>query len=153
MPCVIQIPIGSSDASFCLDSFMQSCTWIRSQDVEGGGFNSLLNCPFHGPVEDGFVVIVHAEDKTAIDHHPQIVKPSNCLVVIAVQVLILMLLHQVGRVESFESYKQTSQSTRDRFFKQSRFQNRLNSPAACQRRPMPVMPSKRLPAKCGFPSR
>src|SRR6266508_6881587 len=116
MPRVIQIPIRGDNSSFGLDSLVQSSGWIGSQNMERGGFDALFDRPFHGPVKNGFIVIVHTEDETRIDHHTEVMKSSNRLCVIPIQVLIFVLLYQIRRVESFKSNKQTPQSAEDRFF-------------------------------------
>ena len=84
-------------------------TRVRRQNVERGGLNALLDRPVNRAVENSRVVIVHTKDKAAIDHHAQFVQPPDGGVVVAVQVLMLVLLAQVCRVERLEADKEAAQ--------------------------------------------
>src|SRR5438045_172930 len=93
--------------------------------MEGRGFNALRYRPFDGTVKYGFVVMIHTKDKTAVAHHPQVMKALDGGVVIAVEVLMFTLLQQTFRIERLEADEQAAQSGINRFFQQTGFQYRL----------------------------
>lgn len=76
---------------------------VGGEDVEGGGFDALADGPFDGTAEDALVVLVHAKDKAAVDHHPQVMQAADGRAVIPVEVLVFLLGAQVGRVERLEA--------------------------------------------------
>ncbi len=58
-------------------SFIERRARVRREDVERGGLDALLDGPLDGALEHAFVVVVHAEDEAAIDHHACIVQASD----------------------------------------------------------------------------
>ena len=76
----------------------------------------LFDRPLDGSVENILIVFVHSENKTGVYHYSEIVQSSNGSGVIPVQVLVFVLLDQVGGIERLESYEQAAQSAGDSFF-------------------------------------
>ena len=76
--------------------------------MESGGLDPLSDCPLDCSVENALIVIIHPEDKAGVDHHAQVVQPSDGSRIIPVQVLIFMLLHQVSGTKSLKAHEQTA---------------------------------------------
>ena len=94
------------------------------------------------------VVVVHAEDEAAVDHHAQIVQPADGGVVIAVEVLVLVLRAQVGRAERLEADEQAAQAAGGGLLDQAAAAGsnpRWRPPATAD--PCPCMPSNSAAAK------
>ena len=103
---------------------------VGGQDVEGGGLDALLDRPLDGALEDGFVVLVHAEDEAGVDHHAELVQAADGGGVIPVQVLSFVLLAQVFGVERLEADEQAAQTAGGGFFEQTRLQDRSDRPGS-----------------------
>ena len=67
--------------------------------------NALLDRPFDRAVKDRFVVIVHAKNEAPVYHHPEIVKAPDSSAIVSIEILILVLLLQIRRVERLKSNK------------------------------------------------
>ena len=132
---------------------MQRRARIGREDVEGGGLDALRHRPADGAVEDIVVILVHAEDKTAVDHHAVVVQPANRRGVVAVQILHLVLRGQAGRIQRLEAHEEAAQSRGGGQFHQPGRSTLCTVPAACQTRPMPRIPAKSAAAKRGSPKR
>src|SRR6266480_66783 len=79
---------------------------IRSENMKRSRFNSLLDRPLDRPVKNRLVVIVHAKNEAPVYLHPQIVKPPDSGTIVWIEILILVLLLQIRRVERLKSNKQ-----------------------------------------------
>src|SRR4051794_6588539 len=108
MPRVIAIPVIGSQASSGVHPRIERGARIGSQNVKGGGLDPLLDGPGDGAVKDAVVVVVHAKDKAAVDHHSEVMEPAHRLVIVAVEVLMLALLKQALRVECFKADKEAA---------------------------------------------
>ena len=64
-----------------------------SENMEGGCFNPLLGRPFDRSVKNTFIVVIHSEDKTCIDHDAEIMQSLDGSRVISIEVLVFVLLH------------------------------------------------------------
>jgi hypothetical protein len=92
---VVQAPVTVSDTAFGLHAGMQRRTRIRREDVESRGGDALTHGPFDGALENTGVVVVHAEDEAAVDHHAEVAQPLDRSAVVTMQVLLLVGLRQV----------------------------------------------------------
>ena len=99
--------------------------------------------PVDRAVEDRGVVLVHAEDEAAVDHHAEVVQPAHGLPVVAVEVLDLALRAQACRVRASRSRRRGCAGPPPRPSRAGAgFRTDCTVPAACHRRPIPRMPSK-----------
>ena len=94
--------------------------------MESRRLDALVDRPFHGALEHGRVVLVHAENEATVDHHPQFVQPPHRRSVVAAKVLKLALGLQALGVECLESHEQATQAGIHCLLKQSRLQDRLH---------------------------
>ncbi len=76
---------------------------IRGEDVEGGSFDPALHRPFHGAVEYIRTIIIHAKDKAAVDHDPEILQPPNGRRIVAILVLELTLCMKIFGVDGLKA--------------------------------------------------
>ena len=72
MACVVEIPILAGDAALGVEALVQGGAGVGGQDVEGGRFDTLLDGPFYGVLENVFIVVIHAKDETGVYHHAQV---------------------------------------------------------------------------------
>ncbi len=81
--------------------------------------------PGDGALEDGGVVLIHAEDEAGVDHHAQGVQAADGLFVrVALpQVMRFALLAQVLGVEALEADEERAQPASGGFFQQAGLQN------------------------------
>src|SRR5437016_4585739 len=152
MSRVIQIPIAVQDAALCPHTRMEDRAWIGRQNVERGGLYPLQDGPLHSPAEYS-VVIIHPEDKAAIDHYAHIVQPLHSIVVVIPEVLYFPLAAQIAHACSLKSHEEATQAASDRLLEQVRLQHRIDGSRSLHSLPMPRIPSKRADAKRGFPKR
>src|SRR5277367_6553467 len=68
MARVIEVPVAGKHAAFADHAGVELGSWIGRLDMEGGGGDALLDGPVDGAPEDVFAVVIHAEDKAAVDH-------------------------------------------------------------------------------------
>src|ERR1700760_2111167 len=89
-------------------TIMEGGVRIWRQDVERGSFYPLGYGPFHGSAENAFVIIVHSEYKTAVDHHSEVAQPLYRLIVVVADILHLSLAMQVADAGRFKPHKQAA---------------------------------------------
>jgi len=94
--------------------------------VKRRGFDPVLDGPVHRPREHRLVVAIHAEDEAAVNHDAEIVQAADRGGVVAAQVLILVLLGQVLRVERLEADEQAAQAGFERAFEQIGREHRVD---------------------------
>ena len=116
MARVVEIPVTVDQSALSLDTLVQRSTRIGRENVEGRGLDSLPDRPLDGPLEDGRVVLVHAKNEAAIDHHSQVVETSYCLPVVAAEILELALGLETLRVQRLEADEQAAQPAGRRLF-------------------------------------
>ena len=107
---VVPIPVVHDDAPLRLDSAMKRGARVRRQDVKRRGLDAVIDRPVDRLSEHGCIVVIHAEDEAAVDHHAEIVQAANRIAIIAPQVLVLALLQQIPVVECFEADEQAAES-------------------------------------------
>ena len=73
--------------------------------MERSSLNSLADRPFDSTIKYSFIIIVHPKNKASIHHHSKITKTPNGSTIVSIEILVFMLLLQIGRVERFESDK------------------------------------------------
>lgn len=56
---------------------MQRGAGIGRQNVKWGRFDALLNRPLNRAIKHRFIVVIHAEDETAVDHDAQVAQESG----------------------------------------------------------------------------
>src|SRR5437667_4620759 len=98
--------------------------------MECGRLNALPHGPIDGACEDAFVVVIHAENEAAVDHHSQVMEPADCGVVIAIQVLPLVVIAKVGGADGLKAHEQAAEATCCGFFQEIWSQHRVH----CSRR-------------------
>ncbi len=69
------------------------------------GFNTLRNGPFHSSIKDTFIVSIHSENETAVDHYAIGVKTSDSCSIVPSQVVGFVLSLQIAGVQRFKTYK------------------------------------------------
>ena len=67
--------------------------------------NTLCHRPVNGAIEHRQVIVIHAKDKTGVDHHPQVVTAFGRPLVVFVQVVKLANRLQVFLTECLKSDK------------------------------------------------
>jgi hypothetical protein len=85
--------------------------WIRRLDVIGRRRETVLDAPFDGPLEDRLVIVVHAEDETAIDHDAEAVQALRDRGIVATDVLALVALDEITCRQRLEPDKQATQTS------------------------------------------
>jgi hypothetical protein len=95
--------------------------------MKRGGLYALGYGPIYGPAEDAFVIVIHPEYETAVDHHTQVTQPPYGLTVVVTEILHLPLALKITDVCRFESDKETAQPACDSLFQQTRLQHRIDS--------------------------
>src|SRR6476660_8217841 len=99
-------------------TIMQCGVRIWRQDVERGSFYSLGYGPFHRPAENAFVIIIHAEYKTAVDRHSEVTQPPYRLIVVVADILHLPLAMQIADAGRFKPHKQATKPAGHGLFQQ-----------------------------------
>src|SRR5712692_4465427 len=105
MARIVEIPVAVQQPPLLCHALIQCSGGIRSEYVKGGRFNALLNRPGDGTVKDRFVIIVHAKYEAPVDHDSQVVEAPDGRTVVSIEILILMLLLQIGSAERFKPDK------------------------------------------------
>ena len=75
-----------------LHTFIKKGARIRRENVESGSLDSLLHDPFHGALENRFVVLIHAKNKAAVHHHAGVVDALDGVFIAAVEILKFALV-------------------------------------------------------------
>jgi len=97
MSRIVDIPVSRQHAPFTHHTGMQLRSWIGRLNMEGCGGDAVLNGPVYRAPEHVFPVVIHAEDKAAIDHDAQRVQTvCNSLVVAARFCRLLLRLRFSG---------------------------------------------------------
>jgi hypothetical protein len=138
VPGVVAVPVVVQQPPFGLHPAVETGRRVRRQDVKGRRLDALRDSPFHGPVEDGGVVIVHAEDEARIDHHAELTQPTDRGGVVATQVLPLVVVAQVALADRLEAHEQAAQTACHGRLENVRLEHRLHGPG---RLPQPSHPS------------
>src|SRR4051812_7402611 len=68
VPRVVSIPVASHDSTFTFHLGKQPGAWIRCLNVKRRRGDPVLNRPVDSPFEDIGFILVHSENKTAVDH-------------------------------------------------------------------------------------
>ena len=84
--------------------------------MKGRRLNALADSPVNRTCKNSGVILIHAKDEAAVDHHPQVVQAADRRAVIAVEILVLMLRGQVAFIQRLKADKETAQPTRHCFF-------------------------------------
>src|SRR5579864_8471229 len=100
---VVLVPVAVQKPALGFHPLIQSGARIWRQNVERGSLNSLSNGPRYRPVKDGRVVVIHAKDKTSVNHDSQIAQTFDRRVVIAANVLDFALFVKVFAVGCLEA--------------------------------------------------
>src|SRR3990172_3406621 len=106
---------------------MQSRPWVGGKDVKCGSLRPLADRPFHGPLENSLVVIVHPKYKARVHHHTQFMQASDRQPIVAIQVMALVVPSQVPLAERLKSHKEAAQAAGGRLLQQPWPQDRLHS--------------------------
>src|SRR5262245_41551682 len=110
MAGIIEMPIPVLDPVLGLHPLKEGRVRIRGQYMKGGGFNALPDGPGHSALKDRLVILIHAKDKTAVNHDPQIMETLDGLAVIPVEVLVFALRPEIGGIERFKANEQAAQA-------------------------------------------
>jgi hypothetical protein len=109
---IVEVPVRRGDTALGREVRVQRRAGVRREDVECSGLDALLDGPLHRAVEDGLIILVHAEDETRVHHHTKIVQPAHRFGVVLRAVLQLVLRAQVLRTQGFEADEQAAQPAR-----------------------------------------
>ena len=90
MPRVVKIPVSRQHATLAQHARVQLRAGIRRLDMKCRGRNAVIDGPVHRAPEHIFSVIIHAEDKAAVDHDAERMQPVGNRLVVAAQVLPLV---------------------------------------------------------------
>ena len=144
---VVSVPIPVQQPILGLHPGVEGRVRVGRQDVEGRGFDPLLDRPLDRPLEDVRAVVVHAEDKAAVDHHTEVVQPPDGRRVVAADVLVFPLLLQVVAVDGLEADEEAAQAARDRLLEDLRLlEDGLDR---ARRLPHPVHPAHPVEKRLG----
>src|SRR5579859_7821888 len=102
MPGVVQIPVAMQQASLLYHTLIQGSCGVRSENVKRSSLDSLIDRPFDCTIKNRFVIIIHAKNEASVYHDPKIVKTPDGGAVVSIEILILVLLLQIRRAQSFE---------------------------------------------------
>jgi len=94
--------------------------------VKCGGFYALRDCPLHSTSEYSFIIIVHPEDKAAIDHHARIVQPPHRIILVIADILDLPLAAQIAKADGLKSDEEATQAASDCLLQQLRLQDGID---------------------------
>lgn len=108
MTRVILVPIAVQQAPLRLHALVERRTRVRGEYVERRRLDSPLQRPVDSAVKHGRVIVVHPEHKAAVHHHAQSVQSPDRRGVVAIQVLKLPLLAQIGLVGRLQADEQTA---------------------------------------------
>ena len=111
MARVVKVPVAVQNPPLRFQAGMERGARVGREDVKRCGLDPLGDRPCDGSVEDAGVVLIHAEDEAAVDHHSQVVEAADRGAVVPSQVVVLVLLAEIGAVDGLKSHEQTAQST------------------------------------------
>ena len=97
---VVEVPVPRRDPALRFHLGVEARPRIRRLDVERRGRDALLHGPVHRAPEHVLIVIVHPEDKAAIDHDAEIVQPFRDRRVVTAEILPLVAGLEVGRASA-----------------------------------------------------
>src|SRR6266516_6998923 len=105
MAGVVQIPVTMQQALLLRHTLIQCSCGVRCKYVKCSSLNPLADRPFDSAVKYSFIILIHTKNEATIYHHSKIMKPPNGSAIVSIEVLVFMLLLQIGRVERFEPHK------------------------------------------------
>src|ERR1700694_4627203 len=103
MARIVEIPVAMQQPPLLCHALIQCSGGIRGEYVKGGRFNALLNRPGDGTVKDRFVIVGHAKNEAPVDHDSKVVEAPDGRTVVTIEILILVLLLQIGSAERLKS--------------------------------------------------
>ena len=89
---------------------MQLGSGIGRLNVKGCRGDAVIDGPVYGATEDVFAVVIHAEDKAAVDHDAEGVQAVGDSLVVAAEVLPLVASLEVAGGEGLESDEDAAQA-------------------------------------------
>jgi hypothetical protein len=76
--------------------------------VECCGLESSTDGPIDRSLENGLIVLVHAEDEAGVDHDPKVVEAFDGLIVASMEIGVFVLSAQALFIECLESDEQAA---------------------------------------------
>src|SRR6185312_13672101 len=132
LPGIVLVPVAGEDSALRLHTVEQSRTRIRGQDMKGTRGQRIFHRPVHRPPKYVRFVGVEPEDKTAVDHDAERMKPLDGLFVVLTDVLALIALDKTRPAERFEAHEDASETGFRGFFNQVAFQDRVDGGSALE---------------------
>src|SRR3954469_24629438 len=102
LPGVVAVPVVVEEPARVAHAVVQARAGIGGEDVEGGGLHPVPGRPLDRTVENARVVVVHPEHEAAVDHDAEVVQAADHRRVVAVDVLPLALVEEIGAVDGLE---------------------------------------------------
>src|ERR1700722_1282995 len=100
--------------------------------------NAVLNSPVNGSPEHIFSIVIHAEDKAAIDHDAKGMQPIGNRLIVPAEVLTFVAPSQILRRERLKADEQAAQSRFCSALDQVAAQNRVNGCRALKQTAHPL---------------
>jgi len=110
MPRVVQIPVSRQHASLANHACVQLSSRVGRLNVKRRRGDAVFNRPINCASEHVFPIVIHAEDKAAIDHDAKGMQPIRNRLVVAAEVLPFVTSSQVLRRERLKPDEEAAQS-------------------------------------------
>src|SRR4051794_35781145 len=146
LPGVVAVPVVVEEPARVAHAVVQARAGIGGEDVEGGGLHPVPDRPLDRTVEDARVVVVHPEHEAAVDHDAEVVQAADHRRVVAVDVLPLALVEEIGAVDGLEADEQAAQARLHRLLQQAGPQDGLHRAGGL---PQPSHPAHALEQGAG----